>query len=399
VCPGFSVNFDDLNEIVFGRVPENTLLGNFIRCYIGRSSDEKIVMNSSSGGLVTSLLVFLLEKKIIDGALVTRMNQHKPLEPEAIIATTKKEIESASQSKYCPVPANTAIQEIAKRNGHFAVVGLPCHIQGMRKAEALNPKLKEKIVVHLGLFCGHSVNFLGTEFILKKLAIEKSHVKSIDYRRFNFPGLMSIKLANGDEKSISHLDFWRSLFSISSFFAPMRCTLCGDATAEFADISFGTAWLPELKGDKNSICLSRTGIGEKLVQNAKREKRILTKEIDCDKIIEAEKQIIDFTKRKLKARLQVTRMLGQQTPGYTGLKLEEPSFDDYLAALMLYFRIYLSSRRSMWRFLSRATPRIKAAEPTPYFNNAIIGFKRSTSACAADAGKARGITDFLSHDV
>ena len=45
---------------------------------------------------------------------------------------------SATKSKYCPVPANVRIKKILRRNGKFAVVGLPCHIHGVRKAEMLN---------------------------------------------------------------------------------------------------------------------------------------------------------------------------------------------------------------------------------------------------------------------
>jgi len=53
-------------------------------------------------GVVTQLLIFLLEKGIIDGALVVRMREDQPLEPEPFIARTKEEIISTSKFKYCP---------------------------------------------------------------------------------------------------------------------------------------------------------------------------------------------------------------------------------------------------------------------------------------------------------
>lgn len=351
VCPGVSVNFHSLNRFFFSRIPENIILGNFTGCYAGHSTDDEIRWNASSGGLVTGLLVYLLEEGIIDGALVTKMGLQNPIEPEVIIATTKEEIISASQSKYCPVPANTAIRKILDENGKFAVVGLPCHIHGIRKAEMLNQKLREKIILHLGLFCGHGVNFLGTEFALKKIGIDKDEVKKIDYRRHEFPGIMSIKLRDGSTKSISHLEFWKLLFSNFSFFSPIRCTLCSDATSEFADISFGSAWLPELTKDKNSICLSRTKVGEEILQIAKLKKKIYIEKINCKEIIQAERGIIRFTKKRLKARLKIMRKLGRRLPNYNNLKLEEPNILDYLDALLLYLCIYVSSKRSLWRFL------------------------------------------------
>jgi len=137
VCPGHSVDFKELNFAIFGKEPKDILIGNYERCYIGHSTDTSIRYNSSSGGLVTALLVFAIEERIIDGALVTKMNDKNPLEPKVFIARSKEEIISASKSKYCPVPANITLKEILKEDGKFAVVGLPCHIHGIRKAELI----------------------------------------------------------------------------------------------------------------------------------------------------------------------------------------------------------------------------------------------------------------------
>jgi coenzyme F420 hydrogenase subunit beta len=350
VCPGFSVDFHSLNDFVFGKIPKNILLGNFIGCYMGHSTDEEIRYHASSGGLVTSLLAFLLEEGVIDGALVTKMSLSNPLEPEVTIATTKEDIKSASQSKYCPVPVNAAIEKVLSENKRFAVVGLPCHIHGIRKAEMLNRKLKERIILHLGLFCGHGVDFFGTEFALRKLGISNKQVKRIDYRMGEFPGIMSIQLEDGSVRSISHLRFWKMLFGRIPFFSPLRCTLCSDATSEFADVSFGTAWLPESRMNKNSICLSRTEIGQKFLQDAKLKKRIYLEKISSEKVIEAEKGIICFTKKKLRSRCQIAKMLGRNVPTNENTKLQKPNIFEYLDALLLYLRIYLASKKSLWKF-------------------------------------------------
>ena len=137
-CPGHSVDFQQLNLDIFGKEPEDILLGNYLNCYVGHATDYEIRYNSASGGLVTALLIFALEEGLIDGALVTKMSEQNPLEPQPFIARTKEQIISAAKSKYCPVPANIALKEILKEDGKFAVVGLPCHVHGIRKAEAIN---------------------------------------------------------------------------------------------------------------------------------------------------------------------------------------------------------------------------------------------------------------------
>ena len=99
VCPGHAVDFKQLNLDIFGQEPKNILLGNYANCYTGYATDSKIRYDSASGGLVTILLIFALEEGMIDGALVTRMSEENPLEPEPFIARTKEEIISASKSK------------------------------------------------------------------------------------------------------------------------------------------------------------------------------------------------------------------------------------------------------------------------------------------------------------
>src|SRR3990170_2995817 len=56
-CPGYSVDFEHLNAQIFGRQPDDRLLGNYMGCYIGRSNDVDIRDNSASGGIASQLLI------------------------------------------------------------------------------------------------------------------------------------------------------------------------------------------------------------------------------------------------------------------------------------------------------------------------------------------------------
>ena len=110
-------SFEILNKETFGKNPKNILIGNYLNCYTGYAVDRNIRYNSASGDIVTQLLIFALETKMIDGALVTKMRQNDPLKPESFIAKTKNEIIEASKSKYCPVSANVASSEILEDDG------------------------------------------------------------------------------------------------------------------------------------------------------------------------------------------------------------------------------------------------------------------------------------------
>lgn len=356
VCPGHSVDFKELNLSIFGKEPENILIGSYTNCYIGHATDYEIRYNSASGGLVTALLIFALEEGIIDGALVTKMSKQNPLEPEVVIARTKEEIISAAGSKYCPAPANIGLKKILNEKGRFAIVGLPCHIHGVRKAELLNKKLKDKIALHLGIFCANSVTFLGTEHFLLRWGIKKDEVKKLNYRGKGWPGKIVVLLKEGTEKIIprgtTEKSTFRRIHYFSSFhydFMPPRCLLCCDLTCELSDISFGDPWLPELKENEKigkSLIISRNEIGEKILQKALSRRKIELVGISSDRFSQA--QNLSF-KRNFNSRLRILKLLGKPTPYYSSKSLK-PKRIHYLT-MLFYLPSYLSSKKGLWRLI------------------------------------------------
>jgi coenzyme F420 hydrogenase subunit beta len=342
--------------MVFGKEPQDNLIGNYISCYIGHSNDLNIRYNSSSGGLVTQLLIFALEEGIINGALVTKMNPVNPLEPEVFVAKTKDDIISASKSKYCPVPANIALRQILRDTGKFATVGLSCHVEGIRKAEATNTKLAKKIVLHLGLICNHSPTFSATTYLLQRMHLKKEDIGKIDYRGEGWPGGMLVTLKNGNKRFVEQFNpfYWGHVFN--SCFLTTRCALCGDKICELSDISFGDAWNLSNSKVGESIAISRNMIGEKVLKEAQEKKEIEIKQIKRQEVLLS--QGLHLVKRRQKARTLVIGRLGNKTPVYNQ-KLLESRVSDYIEALTLYLQMSLSSKSILWSLVS-AYPSITA---------------------------------------
>lgn len=341
VCPGHSVDFKQLNLEIFGKESEDILIGNYLNCYVGHSTDYDIRYNSTSGGLVTQLLLFALEEGLIDGALVTRMKKNSPLEPEPFIARTREKIIEASKSKYCPVPANIALKEIleSKDGERFAIVGLPCHIHGIKKAEQINKKLRGKIVLHLGIFCSHAPNFWSTQLLLKRQKIKGNEVIGLDYRGEGWPGCMKVSRKSG-ELLLLLPDYWS--FVGSDFFTPARCLMCCDQTSELADISFGDAWLPKLVSDKvgKSIIISRTTIGEQFLQKVRNKNLVELDHVTATEVKRSQLVMLYFKKKVLKARLWLFR----RKP-FLNTRLLELDWPDYLLSLFPYFNHRFSQNR------------------------------------------------------
>jgi len=349
VCPGHLVNFRKLNLMIFRGEQQDILMGNYVNCYMGHATDLSIRYNSASGGLITALLIFAIREGIIDGALVTKMSDTDPLKPEVFIARTREEIISASKSKYCPVPANVALKDILKEEGRFATVGLPCHMQGIRKAEMINKKLAKKIVLHLGLFCNHAPTFSATKYLLRKMSLKEKDVKKIDYRGEGWPGMMSITLENDRKKFIRHFDpfYWGHVFN--KYFITARCALCDDKICELSDISFGDAWRLSNSKIGESIIISRNKIGEELLQKAVIKKKIEIEGINSRKILES--QGLNLVKRRHMARIRVFKTLGRKVPTYNQKLLESKPLD-YFKALEVYLKMYVSSNPTLWNLIS-----------------------------------------------
>ena len=368
VCPGHSVDFNDLSLEIFKNKSNNKLIGNFDRCYLGHAIDREIRFNSSSGGLITSLLIFALEQGIIDGALVTRINKNDPLKPEPFIAKTREEIIDASKSKYCPVPTNIVIKEILKHDGNIAVVGLPCHIHGIRMAEMVNVKLKEKITLHLGIFCSHTNNFIGTEFLLSKLSIKNKDVAEIAYRCRGWPGGIEIKLMNKDEIFIhNQSSLWNTIFG-GFFFTPSRCLLCADVTAELADISFGDPWLKEIMANEHegkSVIISRSEKGKTLLHTASANKNIELVPLDANDVIRSQKTFLHFKKVNLDARIHLNRLLGKKSPCH--VCRTKISLSNKIIALMPLANSYLCSNQNIVHLLKYIPLRILCIYVSVYY--------------------------------
>lgn len=353
-CPGYGVDFESLNFFIFGKQPEDTCIGNFLGCYFGYSNDVAVRSNSSSGGVVTQLLSFAFEKGLIDGAVVTRMSANDPLICESFVAKSAAEVFSASKSKYCPTCVNQVLQHVLKENGKFAVVGLPCQIHGIRKAEMFVKALKEKIVLHIGLMCSHTVSYDGTLFLLKKLGLNKYKVAKLYYRGEGWPGSMQIQLKDGRKFSFHFVRNWNAYWNVFApfFFTPFRCLMCPDHFNELADLSVGDAWLPEFSS-KNlgvAIVISRTRFADEILNKMKASSILSLKPLSTCKVKDSQAFSLSFKKKEFSKRLSVLKVLGKNVPTFR-TNFVHCDFVSFLYAFLAYLSVYVSSQPRLRSFL------------------------------------------------
>ena len=332
-CPGHGVDFEELSATVLGDIPEDVAVGRHLGCYVGHATDRIVRFNAASGGMVSSLLIFALQEGWIDGALVTRMRRDDPLTPEPFIARTREEILSAAGSKYCPVAVNTVLAEILASGERIAVVGLPCHIQGLRKAEQRIPKLARQIRFRISLACSLNFSFLGTTRFLESLGFAPKSVAVFQYRGRGWPGSVLIRSGDGMQRTVPYPECYRQLGPYSL----RRCTLCSDMFGELSDLTCGDAWIPELmRTDKagSSFVVSRTAAAEELLEGAASQEAVELSELELEDLVASQGHAL-FKKRKLKARMRLFKLAGLSVPVYRQ-KLLSPVRGDYVSAMKFY---------------------------------------------------------------
>jgi coenzyme F420 hydrogenase subunit beta len=275
-------------------------LGNFSECFIGYSTNSDIRKKSASGGLISSLLIYLLNTGKIDGAIVTKLKYNgQTVETIPFIARTEEDILSASGSFYLPVNFSEVIKEIQKLDEEkFAIVALPCVISNLRKAKENFPFLDKRIKYMFGLFCSNNFNYSVLDFIKNKAKItHNENFVAINFRS-EWPEYVLLMRTSKKEYKLDS-KYWNFLFTLKMYLLSDRCLTCNDCLAEYADISFGDAWIRSIKKtDKigTSICISRTKECDELLSSANINGFISLVSIDPTKVADSQKYALYFKK-------------------------------------------------------------------------------------------------------
>ncbi|HOO91667.1 MAG TPA: coenzyme F420 hydrogenase/dehydrogenase beta subunit N-terminal domain-containing protein, partial [Syntrophales bacterium] len=134
-CSGHSVDFKILSGEYLQWTATSLYTGNYRKCYLGWSTDIDLRFRSSSGGIATALAQHVLGHTIVDRVLVVLpSSEQDPLDFRGFLISTKEEAEKAMGSKYCPVTMCGSLREVHEGE-RIAIIGLPCHIQSIRKAQ------------------------------------------------------------------------------------------------------------------------------------------------------------------------------------------------------------------------------------------------------------------------
>lgn len=360
-CPGIEFSFpkarDFLKKFCSESVKFNDFIGQYDSIFIGRAKNKEILESSSSGGLVPSILIFALEKKLIDAAVLVVKNKNSPLGYKIAIAKTKEQILGRCQSLYHMIPLNVVLKEIKKMPFQkLAFVGLPCHVEGIRKLQMNNDESAKKIKFILGIFCGLNQSFKATEFMLKNLGIKKEDVEELSYRKNGWPGSFYAKTTDKTvflEKEVC--DFTNYMFMLN------RCMLCYNFTNEFADISLGDAWSKRPSEFGWSEIIARTKEGKAVINSLEKSGAIEIEHSNLNTLLNSHPGNFSYKKKDIFYRMKKSKVC----PDY-GIQTAQYKASLFSSLYLLFFRV----------MHNKSVQSVVSLLPLNFTGKAILFFKR-----------------------
>jgi coenzyme F420-reducing hydrogenase beta subunit/polysaccharide pyruvyl transferase WcaK-like protein len=272
-----------------------TPLGTYHKAWIGYSADASIREEAASGGIVSAVLIHLLETDQIDAALVCHSElRNGELNHRMFLARTRDEVLSARTSKYYDIPILRGLKLIDDFDGRVAVVGLPSQINAIAHRMAANPIFERKVVLRISLFCGHNSKDELIRYVWKKKGINEADIVRFVFRKGLWRGRMHVDLKDGSTREFPFQDF--SLYQNLHILSLDRCLNCFDHTGYYADLSTGDVWMKHVRGwdVKPSVFLARSERAVAIIEQMAAAGKLVARETNRETVYRAQMRSINY---------------------------------------------------------------------------------------------------------
>ncbi len=328
ICSGPETDYQQIGRWLFGKQYQYVApLGMVREGFVGYSTEDAIRWRGASGGVVTKLILHLLETEQIQGALVAGPHPDDAALGLGYIARNREELLGSTQSRYTTTPMLTALKEIQREKGKFAFVALPCHAYTLRKLQMKSEAWKNRIHLIIGLYCHYRLPHEATREAAAILAPENTQLIDINYRQKDERGWPY----NTVEMTFSDQSKWRSPYGpaqtvslLAHCFPRGRCLYCIDALVEFADLAVGDPWIRDIDGEWKysapggmSGIIVRTETGSQVLEESSNSGALVLKSIPPDEVVEGQRIMIMEKARSAPVRMKLLKLfLRRPMPEY-----------------------------------------------------------------------------------
>lgn len=248
-CLRLEPALEKIEDLLFGRRRKHPSepYGQYREMWLARTKSDDVGKVGQDGGVVTSLLAWMIENGELDGACTAKPRDDMPWFDEPFVAQSREDLLEAAGSRYTYCSTPLALKEAAeKKLKKVAVVGVSCESTAMREMAAQGVKRWAKMTKFVaGLMCNETFKY--KEFIYD-IVQDRYGVNVDDVVKINVKGDVYVTLTDGTDVQIPLAE--------CKPYANEWCHHCPDFSAEHADISFGGIGLSGW-----TMCLIRSEYG------------------------------------------------------------------------------------------------------------------------------------------
>ena len=294
--------------------------GPIVAIWEGHATDPEIRFKGSSGGALTAISAYCMEKLGMHGVLHIGQDADDPLRNRTRLSRSRGELMAAAGSRYSPASVCNGLGLIETAPAPCVIVGKPAEIAAVRNARKLRPVLEAKVGVTLSFFCAESPSTRGTVALLEKLGIDPTAVVDLRYRGYGWPGHFA-PTRNGEAEPCQKLTY-RESWAFLQAFRPWSVQLWPDGSGELADISCGDPWYeqPDGKNPGFSLVVARTARGQEIIKGAIAAGYLSLQPAENWKLVKSQSGLL-AKKGSVWGRRLATRLLGLPVARLEGLDL------------------------------------------------------------------------------
>jgi coenzyme F420 hydrogenase subunit beta len=293
-CPRTETDLAALRKLLFGQDDLTPEIGAVKGYYFSRSVDPRLREVAQHGATVTALMGLALTEGLIDSAIVSSRDRQF-LQNGAIVKDIV-EIRNNAKSRFTVSPAVAVFNQLlTKDSGNAGVVATPCQALALAKMK-LNCTNENKTKINqlklvIGLYCGWTLS-MGK--YIKLLFENNIALESITGMDIPAGGNILELYTDDGAKSIPFGDVQSCIRE--------ACRYCMDSTAEYADVSVGSA---RFAGNWEEVrqwnqLIVRTENGRELVELAVKRGILELREAPSESLKELKDAAINKKKNALK---------------------------------------------------------------------------------------------------
>lgn len=294
--------------------------GRVLEVWEGHAADPEIRNKGSSGGALTAIAAYCLERGGMSGVLQIAQDPQDPIRNRTGLSRTRGELLSATGSRYSPAAVCSGLGMVEQAPGSCVVVGKPSEIAALHRATQLSPELDAKVGLTLSFFCAESPSTAGTVALLKEMGVDPAAVVDLRYRGLGWPGHFA-PIRRGESAPAGQWTYAKS-WAFLQRFRPWSVHIWPDGSGELADISCGDPWYeaPDGKNPGSSLVVVRTERGRKILRDAIQAGYLELRKAEAWKLPKSQTNLA-AKKAAVGGRLFAMRLFGLPVPRFPGAKL------------------------------------------------------------------------------